>query len=76
VVRGHVVGPAGCWICESLRCEEAIQSLVVLYETLGTRLMSPDWFRFGASSLLNDGLMQIEYQQTGRYQDPDHFTLD
>ena len=56
--------------------KEAIQYLVVLYETLGPRWMSPDWFRFGASSLLNDVLMQIEYERTGRYQDPDDFTLD
>ncbi len=45
--------------------KEAIQYLVVLYETLGPRWMSPDWFRFGASSLLNDVLMQIEFQRTG-----------
>jgi deoxyribose-phosphate aldolase len=56
--------------------KEAVQYLVVLYETLGPRWMSPDWFRFGASSLLNDVLMQIEFQRTGRYQDPDDFTLD
>jgi len=56
--------------------KEAIQYLVVLYETLGPRWMTPDWFRFGASSLLNDVLMQIEFQRTGRYQDPEHFTLD
>ena len=56
--------------------KEAIQYLVVLYETLGPRWMSPDWFRFGASSLLNDVLMQIESQRSGRYQDPDDFTLD
>src|SRR6266513_5490631 len=56
--------------------KEAIQYLVVLYETLGPRWMSPNWFRFGASSLLNDVLMQIEFQRTGRYQDPDDFTLD
>ena len=56
--------------------KEAIQYLVVLYETLGPRWMSPDWFRFGASSLLNDVLMQIEKERTGRYQDPDHFTID
>jgi deoxyribose-phosphate aldolase len=56
--------------------KEAIQHLVVLYETLGPRWMSPDWFRFGASSLLNDVLMQIEFQRSGRYQDPDDFTLD
>jgi deoxyribose-phosphate aldolase len=38
--------------------------------------MSPDWFRFGASSLLNDLLMQIRYLRTGRYQSPDYFTKD
>ncbi|HEY7936034.1 MAG TPA: deoxyribose-phosphate aldolase [Candidatus Limnocylindrales bacterium] len=56
--------------------KEAIQYLVVLYETLGPRWMTPDRFRFGASSLLNDLLMQIEKQRTGRYQGPDHFSLD
>jgi deoxyribose-phosphate aldolase len=56
--------------------KQAIQYLVVLYETLGPRWMSPAWFRFGASSLLNDVLMQIEKERTGRYQGPDHFTLD
>jgi len=56
--------------------KEAVQYLVVLYETLGPRWMSPDWFRIGASSLLNDILMQIEKERTGRYQGPDHFTLD
>jgi deoxyribose-phosphate aldolase len=56
--------------------KEAIGYLVVLYETLGPRWMSPDWFRFGASSLLNDVLMQIEKERTGRYQGPDHFTQD
>ena len=56
--------------------KEAIQYLVVLYETLGPRWMTPDRFRFGASTLLNDVLMQIEKERTGRYQDPDHFTID
>ena len=56
--------------------KEAIQYLVVLYETLGPRWMTPDRFRFGASSLLNDLLMQIEKERTGAYQGPDHFTLD
>jgi deoxyribose-phosphate aldolase len=55
---------------------EAIQYLVVLYETLGPRWMTPDRFRFGASSLLNDILMQIEKERTGRYQRPDDFTID
>jgi len=56
--------------------KEAVQYLVVLYETLGPRWMTPDRFRFGASTLLNDVLMQIEKARTGRYQDPDHFTID
>jgi deoxyribose-phosphate aldolase len=56
--------------------KDAIQYLVVLYETLGPRWMTPDWFRFGASSLLNDVLMQIDKERTGRYQGPDHFTID
>ena len=56
--------------------KEAIQYLVVLYETLGPRWMRPERFRFGASSLLNDVLMQIEKERTGRYQDPDDFTVD
>ena len=53
-----------------------MQYLVVLYETLGPRWMTPERFRFGASTLLNDVLMQIEKERTGRYQDPDHFTID
>jgi deoxyribose-phosphate aldolase len=56
--------------------KDAIQYLVVLYETLGPRWMTPERFRFGASSLLNDVLMQIEKERTGRYQDPDAFTID
>jgi len=56
--------------------KEAIQYLVVLYETLGPRWMTPERFRFGASSLLNDVLMQIEKERTGAYQGPDHFTID
>ncbi len=56
--------------------KEAIRFLVVLNETLGRDWMSPDWFRFGASSLLNDLLMQVTYLRTGRYQSPDYFTKD
>jgi deoxyribose-phosphate aldolase len=56
--------------------KEAISYLVVLYETLGPRWMTPARFRFGASSLLNDVLMQIDKERTGRYQNPDHFTVD
>jgi len=54
----------------------AIQYLVLLYETLGPDWMTPDLFRIGASSLLNDVLMQIEKERTGRYSGPDYFTLD
>jgi deoxyribose-phosphate aldolase len=56
--------------------KDAIAWLVVLYETLGPRWMTPDWFRFGASGLLNDVLMQLQKERTGRYQDPDRFSLD
>jgi len=56
--------------------KEAIQYLVVLYETLGPRWMTPDRFRFGASSLLNDVILQIVKERTGRYADPDDVTLD
>lgn len=54
--------------------KDAIRYLVVLNETLGAAWMSPDWFRFGASSLLNDVLMQIRWLDTGRYQDPNYFS--
>ncbi len=56
--------------------KEAIGYLVILYETLGPRWMTPDRFRFGASSLLNDVLMQLDKERTGAYADPDDFTLD
>jgi deoxyribose-phosphate aldolase len=56
--------------------KEAIRFLVVLNETLGSAWMSPDWFRFGASTLLNDVLMQIRWLKTGRYQSADYFTKD
>ena len=55
---------------------EAISYLVVLYETLGPDWMTPDRYRFGASSLLNDVLMQIRKERTGRYSGGDYFTLD
>ncbi|MCA1588775.1 MAG: deoxyribose-phosphate aldolase [Chloroflexi bacterium] len=56
--------------------KEAISYLVVLYETLGPDWMTPHRFRFGASSLLNDVLMQIRKERTGRYSGGDYFTLD
>lgn len=56
--------------------KQAIAYLTVLYETLGPDWMTPDRFRFGASSLLNDVLMQIRKERTGRYSGEDYFTLD
>ncbi len=56
--------------------KEAISYLVVLYETLGPRWMTPDRFRFGASPLLNDVLMQLRTARDGRYSGPDYFTID
>ena len=56
--------------------KQAVQYLVLLHETLGTEWLTPDLFRFGASSLLNDVLMQIRKERTGRYQSPEYFTID
>jgi deoxyribose-phosphate aldolase len=56
--------------------KDAIKYLVVLNETLGVDWMTPEWFRFGASSLLNDVLMQIRWLKTGRYWSSDYFTKD
>jgi deoxyribose-phosphate aldolase len=56
--------------------KQAVQHLVVVNETLGPEWLTPDLFRFGASSLLNDLLLQIRKEKTGRYQSPDYFTLD
>ena len=54
----------------------AIQYLVMLRETLGNAWLSPDLFRFGASSLANDVLMQLVKQSTGVYQSSNYFSLD
>jgi deoxyribose-phosphate aldolase len=54
----------------------AWQHEVIVHETLGDAWLTAEWFRLGASSLLNDVLMQIRMQQTGRYQRPDDFTID
>ena len=54
----------------------ALSYLVVLYETLGADWMNPDLFRIGASSLLNDILMQLKKEKTGAYQSGDYFTID
>jgi len=71
---GRMVGmkPAGGISTSKL----AIHYLVALRETLGTAWMTPEWFRFGASSLANDVLMQLQKQATGVYQSADYFSKD
>ena len=54
----------------------AVHYLVMLRETLGNAWMTPEWFRFGASSLANDVLMQLRKQATGVYQSADYFSKD
>jgi deoxyribose-phosphate aldolase len=71
---GQMVGvkPAG-----GIRtAKDAIKYLVMVNEVAGPDWLDPDWFRFGASTLLNDLLMQRTRMQTGRYSGPDYFTLD
>lgn len=73
-VTGRQVGvkPAG-----GIRTtKDAIKYLVLVNETTGSDWLDPDWFRIGASSLLNDLLMQRQRMATGRYAGPDYFTID
>ncbi|HEX6788370.1 MAG TPA: deoxyribose-phosphate aldolase [Gaiellaceae bacterium] len=71
---GRIVGfkPAG-----GVRtAKQAIQHLVLVHETVGIDWLTPDRYRIGASSLLNDVLMQLRKERTGAYQSPDYFTVD
>ena len=54
----------------------ALHYLVMVKETLGDAWLSNEWFRFGASSLANDVLMQIIKMETGVYQSSDYFSID
>ena len=54
----------------------ALHYLIMVKETLGPKWLSNHWFRFGASSLANDVLMQVVKQKTGIYQSPDYFSID
>ncbi len=56
--------------------KDAIKYLVVVKETAGETWLNPDLFRFGASSLLNDVLMQRQKLKTGHYSGPDYVTVD
>jgi deoxyribose-phosphate aldolase len=71
---GHRIGmkPAG-----GIRtAKQALHYLVLVKETLGDAWLTPDLFRFGASTLLNDVLMQLEKERTGAYQGGDYFSKD
>lgn len=54
----------------------ALQYLVMVRETLGNAWLNNEWFRFGASSLTNDILMQLAKEASGVYQGPDYFSKD
>jgi deoxyribose-phosphate aldolase len=54
----------------------ALHYLIMVRETLGPQWLTPVWFRFGASSLANDVLMQIARQESGTYQSADYFSID
>ena len=71
---GNMVGmkPAGGISNSKL----AIHYLVMVKEILGDKWLSNEWFRFGASSLANDVLMQLEKQRSGIYQSKDYFSID
>jgi deoxyribose-phosphate aldolase len=56
--------------------KDALRYLVLVNETVGDDWLDPDWFRFGASTLLNDLLLQRSKLATGRYSGPDYVTLD
>jgi deoxyribose-phosphate aldolase len=72
--EGKMIGmkPAGGIATSKL----ALQYLVMVKETLGEAWLSPDWFRFGASSLANDLLMQIVKMKTNVYQGIEYFSKD
>jgi deoxyribose-phosphate aldolase len=56
--------------------KDAMRYLVLVNETVGDDWLSPDWFRFGASGLLNDLLLQRHKLTTGHYDGPDYVTID
>jgi deoxyribose-phosphate aldolase len=56
--------------------KDALKFLVLVNETAGGDWLDNHWFRFGASSLLNDLLMQRQKLSTGRYSGPDYVTVD
>lgn len=74
VKTGEMIGmkPAGGISNSKL----ALRYLVMVKEVLGEDWLTNKWFRFGASRLANDILLQIQKQQTGNYQSADYFSKD
>jgi deoxyribose-phosphate aldolase len=73
-MTGHRVGVK---VAGGIRtAKDAVRYLVLVNETAGPDWLDPDWFRFGASTLLNDLLMQRMKLATGAYAGPDYVTLD
>ncbi|MBK6521091.1 MAG: deoxyribose-phosphate aldolase [Bacteroidia bacterium] len=56
--------------------KSALQYLVMLNETLGSKWMTNEWFRFGASSLANDIILQLGKEQKGAYFSKDYISID
>lgn len=56
--------------------KSALQYLVMLNETLGSKWMTNEWFRFGASSLANDIILQLGKEQKGVYYSKDYISID
>ncbi|MEZ4737872.1 MAG: deoxyribose-phosphate aldolase [Flavobacteriales bacterium] len=56
--------------------KQALHYLMMVKEELGEEWLSNHWFRFGASSLANDILMQLQKEESGRYQSADYFSVD
>lgn len=74
LATGHMVGmkPAG-----GIRtAKQSLHYLVMVAETLGAAWLDPHWFRFGASSLVNDLLRQLSRRDTGHYPSPRRFSVD
>jgi len=74
LATGHRVGVKAAGGIRTAK--QALAYLVMVKETLGDDWLTPELFRFGASTLVNDVLMQIRKQKTGSYQSGDYFTLD
>ncbi|TXI80688.1 MAG: deoxyribose-phosphate aldolase [Flavobacteriales bacterium] len=58
------------------KSKEALHYLMMVKEELGPEWLDPHWFRFGASSLANDILMQLQKEADGNYQSADYFSVD